>query len=96
MFGELRKAMTTKLKVDELDADGKTIHKAGEKKQRGAICPKCGQWHALAIRVSACNFCGFKVKANTIPTAWQIRKHEKIQARQKRWADEKKKLEAMA
>ena len=85
----LMKIFTKVVKEKGLKDDkGKEI-KEGTKLIRGIYCPQCHTFYPLAARLWACNVCGYKVPPNTVPKAWQIKRHDKRQRQQEKWKKER-------
>lgn len=78
-ISDLRHVLTQKIDEDIKDADGKVQVKAGSKLIRGVHCPKCNTFYPYAVRISACNTCGWKVDKTITPKVWEVNRYKKRQ-----------------
>ena len=82
-LGMLKRAVTKYAEEDIKDKDGNVLAEKGSKLIRAARCPQCGLQYPGAIRVYACNNCGFKIPKDMSPTDNQINRHNRRQRQQK-------------
>ena len=67
------------ISVLEKDApNGDTIIKAGTKIIQGTNCPRCNTFHAYALGVGACNYCGLRIRT---AKPYELRRALKMQKR---------------
>lgn len=81
-IGDLNKSLVKKVEEDIKDKDGKVIAEKGTKLIRAAQCPKCGRQYRGAIRVTACNICGYRLPREITPTDNEINRHTRRQRQQ--------------
>lgn len=81
-LGNLKRAVTKIAEEDIKNKDGIVLAEKGTKLIRAATCPQCHESYPGAIRVSACNACGYRQDKKITPTDNEINRHNRRQRQQ--------------